>query len=104
METDFFKMDLSKLFLEKHGKKIFNEISNQIIIENSSKDSQDSIELVFKVAFFDFIGLAEDITENLMKDNMLIEDINIKEIKSVHKSSIKVIQKHLQANVGEYID
>lgn len=57
MDADFLKMDLSKLFLEKHGDKIFNEISNQIIIENSNKDSQDSIEIVFKVAFFDFIGL-----------------------------------------------
>ncbi len=99
METDFFKMEFSKLFLEKQGENIFNEIINQITKENSNKDRKDSIEVVFKVAFFDFIGLSENITENIMKNNMLIEDINIKEIKLVHKNSIKLIRRYLQDTI-----
>lgn len=101
MDIDFLKMDLNKLFLEKHGERIFDEITNQIMMENSNKDSQDSIELVFKVAFFDFIGLKESITEKLIKDTILEKDVNVKKIKSVHKSSIKEIKKYLQISTEE---
>lgn len=97
---DFFVMNFSELFSEKHGKQLFDEISNQILLENGNTNN-NYIELVFKYAFFDFFGLDISTIKNLIEDTMLIQDINIEEIQSVHKCSIKQIQSYLQSAMNE---
>lgn len=53
---DFFDMKFSTLFLEKHGKEEFENISKQIIQEKQliTDNSDNYIEVVFKIAFLDF--------------------------------------------------
>ena len=97
---DFFVMKFSELFCEKHGEQLFNNICNKIVLENNN-NSKEYIELVFKFAFFDFFGLDILTIKNLIKDTMLIQDVNIEEIKSVHKYSIQEIQKYLQSAMNE---
>lgn len=94
---DFFNMNFSELFKEKHGIQLFNNIINQIVIENSNINNKNCIEIVFKVAFFDFFGLDENTIKSLIRDTMQNQTVNIKEVKSIHKHSIKQIQKYLKS-------
>lgn len=98
---DFFNMNFSELFKEKHGIQLFNDISNQIIIENSNINDRNCIEIVFKISFFDFFGLDEDTIKSLIRDTMQNQTVNIKEIKSIHNHSIKKIQKYLKSATNE---
>ncbi len=97
---DFFNMNFSELFKKKHGKNLFNDICKQIILENLDSSNEHYIELVFKVAFFDFFGLNEFVIKNLIRDTMFIQNFNFKEIKIIHKNSIKRIQKHLKSSLS----
>lgn len=97
---DFFNMNFSELFAEKHGKQLFNDISNKILLENSNKNNPECIELVFKVAFFDYWGIDDTTTKRIIKDTMSIRDINVKAIKEVYKNSIKEIQQHLESTTN----
>ena len=63
---DFFDMNFSTLFLEKHGQLVFDEICNEIKKENSSTD----IELVFKISLLDFWGLKCSEIDKMIKDIM----------------------------------
>lgn len=92
-------MNFSKLFKEKHGINVFNNINNKILLENSNMDNKNYIELVFKVAFFDFWGLDASIIQNIINDTMLLQNINIKNFKFIHQNSIKNIQKYLQSTI-----
>lgn len=94
---DFFNMNFSELFAEKHGKQLFNDISNKILIENSNKNNPECIELVFKVAFFDFWGMDDTTAKRIIEDIMSVKDINVTEIKEIYKNSIKEIQKCLES-------
>ena len=93
---DFFDMNLSNLFSDKHGNQTFYAISNKIIQEKSKKDDAEYVEIVFKVAFLDFFGLTDDAIKKLIEDTMLKPNVNVKGIKQIHKDSIKEIQKYLQ--------
>ena len=98
---DFVDMDFSKLFLEKHGKEHFNEIVKQINTERGGIGENSYIELIFKIAFLDFFRMADQEMQTLITDTMECQDIDIKEIKNIHKKSIKEIQKYLKKNMGE---
>ena len=91
---DFFDMDFSKLFLEKHGKEHFNEIVKQINTEKGGIGENSYIELIFKIAFLDFFRMADQEMQALITDTMEYQDIDIKKIKNIHKKSIKEIQEH----------
>lgn len=93
---DFFYMNFSELFKEKHGINVFLYISNKILLENSI-DSSNYIELVFKIAFFDFWGLDTSIIQNLINENTSVESVNVKKLQSIHKNSIREIQKYLES-------
>ena len=56
---DFFDMNFSTLFLDKHGKEIFEKISKQITQEKIDICDNNYIEIVFKIAFLDFFGLTD---------------------------------------------
>lgn len=66
---DFFDMNFSTLFLEKHGKDRYDKIFRQIIQEKSTAND-DYIESLFKVAYLDFFGLDNDSINKMIKDIM----------------------------------
>lgn len=94
---DFFNMNFSTLFSEKHGKQEFDNISEQILREKPLTNNNNYTEVVFKVAFLDFFGLDDSTIEKMIKDIMKFPNVNIAEIKSVHKASISEIQKYLKS-------
>ncbi len=88
---DFFEMNFSTLFSDKHGKEIFNNIKKQIIQENKDTD----IELIFKISYLDFFGL-NNIAIRQLIESVMNQQVNVKKIKSTHKQSIAQIQVFLQ--------
>ena len=67
---DFFDMNFSTLFLEKHGKKQFDKIVKQIIQENSNKHDNNYVEILFKVAYLGFFGLDSSAIDKMIKNIM----------------------------------
>lgn len=98
---DFKDMQFSKLFLDKHGKNIFKEITTIIEYEKLEKFGADYIELIFKVAFMSCFGLDNNALNQMLKD--INCDIDIKEIKKIHRNSIKTIQKFIKQINSESI-
>lgn len=99
---DFLNMNFSTLFLEKHGNQVFNDIKEQIQLENSDKYSLDYVEAVFKFALLDFWGLEEYEIKGIFKDILPEQKINIEELKSIHKKSMDKIQRYLQAELNNF--
>lgn len=89
-------MNFSELFKEKHGINVFNNIRNKILLENSI-DSSNYIELIFKIFFFDLLELNTSIIQNLINDTMSPQNVNVKELLSIHKNSIREIQAYLES-------
>lgn len=96
---DFFDMKFSTLFLEKHGKEKFNDISKRIMQEKQfvADNSNDYIEIIFKIAFLDFFGLDNDVIKKMIENIMNCHQINVEQMKKIHKNSISEIQKYLQS-------
>lgn len=67
---DFFDMNFSTLFLEKHGKEKFDKIVKQIIQENSNEHDNNYVEILFKVAYWEFFGLDDFAIDKMIKDIM----------------------------------
>lgn len=67
---DFFDMNFSSLFLEKHGKEKFDKIVKQIIQENSNEHDNNYVEILFKVAYLEFFGLDSFAIDKMIKDIM----------------------------------
>ena len=100
---DFFDMNFSTLFLDKHGKEIFEKISKQITQEKIDICDNNYIEIVFKIAFLDFFGLKDWQIKKMIEDFMKCQNVNIEKIKTIHKNSITEIQKYLQSAMDETI-
>lgn len=66
---NFFNMNFSMLFLEKHGKKKFNRIHKQITKEKNNIND-NYIEVLFKVSYLDFFGLDNISINKMIKDIM----------------------------------
>lgn len=92
---DFFDINFSRIFLEKHKKKAFNSVVKQINLEKENASDND-IEVVFKFAFFDFFGMDEIDIKNFIENIMPGIKVNVGEIKSIHEKSISDIQKFLK--------
>ena len=99
---DFLTTDFSKLFLEKHKQDIFNKVC--IIIEKERKQQCDNqyIELIFKIALFDFLGLSNTNIQKILYDLELAQNIDILKIKQIHKESLSEIKKYLKQNENEF--
>ena len=93
---DFFNMNFSELFLEKHGKSNFDDIQKQIIQENSTGYNNSYIEVIFKIAFLEFFGLTPNEIKKMMEDIMPGQKINIEDLFFKHKKSISKVQKYLR--------
>ncbi len=98
---DFFDMNFSELFLEQHGKLVYDKIEKQIIQEKSTRYNDDYIEIIFKVAFLGFFGLNLNETKKMIEDIMPGQQVNIEEISSIHKESITKIQEYLRKAIEE---
>ncbi len=96
---DFFDMKFSTLFLEKHGKKDFENITRQILQEKQliTDNSNEYIEVVFKIAFLVFFGLDDDVIKKMIEKIMNFNQVDIKQMKNVHHKSISKIQEYLQS-------
>lgn len=93
------EVNFSKLFLDKHGKKIFDEITS-IIEKEKARDCDDNyIEIVFKVAFTSYFGLDNQALNRMLEDIKC--NIDIKDIKNNHKISIKTIQEYIKMTSNE---
>lgn len=96
---DFFGVKFSILFLEKHGKKAFDNICTQIIQEGHIiiENCNVYIEIIFKIAFLDFFGLGNDVIKSIIEDIMSCGKVNVYKLKIIHKEPINEIQKYLQS-------
>lgn len=96
---DFLNMKFSTLFLEKHGKEDFEKINKRILQEKQllTANSDDYIEVVFKIAFLDFFGLDNDVIKRMIENIMNYHQVNVEQMKNIHKNSISKIQKYLQS-------
>ena len=102
---DFFKMKFCTLFLEKHGKTIFDKICKMIEKENSEQYNEKYIEIIFKISFLNFCGVEEKSIKQMLNDNMdTTIPLNIKIIKELHKDSINEIQTYLKSSMEETIN
>lgn len=98
---DFFNMNFSTLFKNKHGDEVFDKICDTIKEENIAEYSNTYISIVFKIAFLDFFGLKDLEITNLMKNTKPSYNIDIINIKKTHIKSINEIKKYLQLNIGK---
>lgn len=94
---DFFEMDFSEFFLSEYGEKIFNDITLQIKTESPENYNKDYIKIVFKIAFFDYIGFTAEQIKKLLNEIYKNNKINVENILTTHKKSIKAIKKYLQS-------
>ena len=99
---DFLTTDFSKLFLEKHKQDIFNKVCTIIEKERKQQCDNQYIELIFKIALFDFLGLSNTNIQKILYDLELAQNIDILKIKQIHKESLSEIKKYLKQNENEF--
>ena len=97
---DFLEMNFSELFSKKHGKEIFDGIVKQITEEKQKNCNDKYIEKVFKFAFLKHIGLKDNEIKKLLEDILKCE-VDVVEIRNIHKKSIEEIKKYLQNSMDE---
>lgn len=93
---DFLDMNFSTLFLERHGKLVYDSIDKQIMKENSTCYNKEYVEIIFKIAFLSFWRLTTNEIEKMVEHFIPGKQIDIEEINSIHKKSISKIQKYLR--------
>lgn len=89
----FLDIEFSKLFKDRHGKKIYDEITSKIEKERALECDKNYIEAIFRVAFLGYFGLDENALNNMLKDIDCKEDIF--HINKIHKNSIKIIRDYI---------
>ena len=93
---DFNSIKFSKLFTDKHGGEVFNEVKDLIENEKNEKCDNNYIEAVFKVAFMGYFGLDNNGLNNMLRD--IDCNLDIKDITEIHKNSIKFIRDYIIKN------
>ena len=96
METDFFNIDFSELFMNKHGKIIFNNICDMIKIETINQVNNNYIQIIFKLAFLEFFELPNESIIKMMDKYYPNANINISELFTKHRNSINAIKEYLK--------
>ena len=89
----FLDIEFSKLFKDKHGIKIYDEITSKIEQERTMNCDNNYIEAIFRVAFLGYFGLDENALNNMLKDIECKEDIS--HINKIHKNSITTIRDYI---------
>lgn len=90
-----FDVDIISLFIDKHGKDLYDNIINQIEKEKDTTLDNEYIDLIFNIAFFDFIGVKRKVI------NKMYQNKDINRILKVHKSSINMIEKKLDSGLND---
>lgn len=93
---DFFDMNFSTLFLEKHGKNIYESICNKVKLECPDIYTQKYLEIIFDVACLSSWGMSNSQISKFLKNIKNINNININTVKRIHKKSIKEIEKYIK--------
>lgn len=93
-------MNFNNLFYEKHGKIIYETITKKIANE-SPNCTNEYIETVFKLAYLSFFGLPDNVIQQMIKDIMPSQVVEIMQIRKLHGNSIKKIQKYLKATINK---
>ena len=96
------KPEFSKAFLEKHGKKIYDAIIETIRNETNKKIDVLYIELIFRTALLEYIGLENDRLENFIKDILNKSDYNIEDFRKKHKNSINIIIDNIEEAIDDF--
>lgn len=86
----------SAIFLKKHGKDVFKEITNQIQSENVNEYSKEYVDIIFTIAFLTCFGVSDKKVIYTLGKIPPNKDINIKEMKEKHRKSISKIQKYIK--------
>lgn len=97
---DFFEMNFSDLFNKKHGNDVYNKICKIIKQECPNNYNENYVELIFRIALLSYWGLNNSSINKMISTVYLVKqiekNINIKNIKKVHKTSIEYIIKYLE--------
>lgn len=89
----YLDIEFSKLFKDKHGEKIYDEIISKIKQERVEECDSNYIEAIFRVAFLGYFGIKNDALNNMLKDINCKN--NITKLNKIHKESIKIIRKYI---------
>lgn len=89
----FLDIEFSKLFADKHGQKLYDEIVSKIETERAGECDNNYIEAIFRVAFLGYFGLNDNALNNMLEDINCKE--NISNINKIHKETIKIIRKYI---------
>lgn len=89
-------IEFSKIFHEKHGEKIFQNIVDQIKKERIDNFSQDYIDIIFTIAFLTYFGVFDTKTIYSLGGISKNANIDINEVQKIHKNSISLIKKYIQ--------
>ena len=95
----FLDIEFSKLFKDKHGKKIYGEIISKIEQKKAMNCDNNYIEAIFRVAFLGYFGLDENALNNMLKDIECKDDIS--HINKIHKNSITTIRDYITKTNSE---
>ena len=98
---DFLKMNFTEMFEAKHGKQIYNSICDIIKSETTATIDNTYIELVFKISLLTFWGLDDITIKRVLEKESKFENVEISNIKKVHKKSIKKITSYIKSSVDD---
>ena len=91
-------MNFNNLFYEKHGKVIYE---TKKIAQESPNYTNEYIEVIFKIAYLGFFGLSDNAIQQMIKDIMPNQKVDVVNMKKLNTSSIKEIQKYLNATINK---
>ncbi len=91
-----FIQNFVNIFLEKHGKTIYEQICTKIKNKAQSNYNDEYLKNVFLVALLAYWGMNDTQIANFLRDNVNIDSINVTEIKNIHKDAINEIQRYIE--------
>lgn len=78
----------SKIFLKKHGKQFFQDITNQIKLECNNNCDANYIDMIFTIAFLTYIGVFDNKRICILGGISVDKNIDIEKMKEIHRKSI----------------
>lgn len=100
-----FNKSFFELFINKHGKEIYENIKNNIIKEAEKNVSNGYISMIFNIAYAKYIGIHESRIEDFIKDILGQEEIAESDIKGIltkHEHTIKTITEYIASTEKEF--